>query len=189
MDFKKYGKAISKDVEAAGITAQVKFAPSRAFTQLQKYVDQGVQLVPCEKVLKLGVKAVDLSSGHARLSSKIADVSPEASAAMIADFMRLMALLTDEEALARLVEDAPKKKDGHLPANRVALSCYMEGMFRQCEFYLLKAKCSKGDVIEITVERKSYEAVEGFGNSLPAGEVLGGDRYSDIVERMGLVAE
>lgn len=42
MDFKKYGKAISKDVEAAGITVQVKFAPSRALTQLQKYVDQGV---------------------------------------------------------------------------------------------------------------------------------------------------
>lgn len=103
--------------------------------------------------------------------------------------MRLVALLTDEEALACLVEDAPKKKDGRLPANRVALSCYMEGMFRQCEFYLLKAKCSKGDVIEITAERKSYEAVEGFGNSLPAGEVLGGDRYSDIVKRMGLVAE
>ena len=60
-------------------------------------------LVPCEKVLKLGVKAVDLSSGRARLSSKIADASPEASATMIADFMRLMALLTDEEALARLV--------------------------------------------------------------------------------------
>lgn len=32
MDFKKYGKAISKDIEAAGITAQVKFAPSRALT-------------------------------------------------------------------------------------------------------------------------------------------------------------
>ena len=76
MDFKKYGKAISKDIEAAGITAQVKFAPSRAFTQLQKYVDQGVQLVPCEKVLKLGVKAVDLSSAFRRGTHAFLQRSP-----------------------------------------------------------------------------------------------------------------
>ena len=49
MDFKKYGKAISKDVEAAGITVQVKFAPSRALTQLQKYVDQACSLPPARR--------------------------------------------------------------------------------------------------------------------------------------------
>lgn len=184
MDFAPYKKAVKDTVSSNGVEVQLSFAPSRVITTLTKYVKEG-KLVASSLVLE---NAPNMEWFAKDEYGRMAGVKPEfmadkaESAKIIEDFLRAIALLTDKEMMERVAAAAPRKKDGHLTANRYAVSFSMDGLFQSGESYVVGAKSDKNDAIEITVTRTKPNQYASFATQ--TADFLAANK--DIAERMGL---
>ena len=97
--------------------------------------------------------------------------------------MRLLALLMQDKMLNELIKSAPRKKDGHLLANRIIFSCTMDGVIDNLSLYSVKVKTAKNDTIDIDVTSTRMGAFEGFHGSTK--EVL--DTNKDLLASLGLI--
>ena len=180
LDFKQ---PIAKTIESDGIEVHVKFDFARCFSWIEGHVKQKKRLVSFTNLLPDWSDANLEHFGPVKESIEEADV--KTSKKMFEDFVKVLAMLTDDEMLARIISQAKRKKDGHLMANRIAFECDLDGLTRGGEYFKVVAKSDKNDVINIEVSRErliSY-ATEPGGDY--ASTVL--HEHEDIAKRMGLV--
>ena len=100
------------------------------------------------------------------------------------DFLKVLALLTDEEMQKRVIAQAPRKKDGHLTANRIGFNCVMDGAFEDATTYFVVAKSQKGDVLDLEIRRVELNQYSPDAPGEVASKIL--RKNKDIVKRMGL---
>ena len=181
-DFSNYKTEISKTIESDGIGVRAEYNPSRPISQMEKCVREKKRLVPFKSLTPDWSDANLEHFGPVKESIEEADI--QESNMMFEDFAKVLAMLTDDEMLARIISQAKRKKDGHLMANRIAFECDLDGITRGGEYFKAVAKSDKNDVINIEVSRErliSY-ATEPGGDY--ASCVL--REYEDIAKRMGL---
>lgn len=185
-DYTPYKKVIKDTRELDGLAVTINYAPTRALNQLQAYIEDGRLVGPSEVIKKEGdncyVPAFGSLVYYEGIKSEfLADT--ETSASIIEDFMRLLALLTQDKMLNELIKSAPRKKDGHLLANRIIFSCTMDGVIDNLSLYSVKVKTAKNDTIDIDVTSTRMGAFEGFHGSTK--EVL--DTNKDLLASLGLI--
>ena len=150
---------------------------------MEKYIKEDKRLVPLKS---LTPDWADTNFEHfGPVKESIEEADAETSKKMFEDFAKVLAMLTDDEMLARIISQVKRKKDGHLVANRIAFECDLDGLTRSGEYFKVVAKSDKNDVVNIEVSRDrliSY-ATEPGGDY--ASTVL--REHEDIAKRMGLV--
>lgn len=112
MDFSDYKKAISKTIEADGIEVSFTYAPSRVITQLSKASSK--RIAPFSSLEEFSAdeawKKFD-DYGHFLGLSDTVQFADKSQASKIREgFLRVLALLTDEEMQLRIIAQAPRKK-------------------------------------------------------------------------------
>ena len=181
--FSTYKQLINKTIELDGIRTYVRYNSSRHISQMEKYIKEDKRLVPLKS---LTPDWADTNFEHfGPVKESIEEADAETSKKMFEDFAKVLAMLTDDEMLTRIISQAKRKKDGHLMANRIAFECDLDGITRGGEYFKVVAKSDKNDVINIEVSRDrliSY-ATEPGGDY--ASTVL--REHEDIAKRMGLV--
>lgn len=183
LDFSKYKTEVSKTMESNDIEVYIEYNPSRHITQIEKCIKETKHLIPLKG---LTPDWADTNFDHfGPVKESIGEAGADDSKKMFEDFVKVLAMLTDDEMLNRIISQAKRKKDGHLMANRIAFECDLDGLTRGGEYFKVVAKSDKNDVINIEVSRErliSY-ATEPGGDY--ASCVL--REYEDIAKRMGLV--
>ena len=182
-DFSSYRRGISKTIETGGIRVHADYDPLHFISQIEKCMKGENGLVPFGSLTH---DWADTNFEHfGPVKESIEEADAETSKKMFEDFAKVLAMLTDDEMLARIISQAKRKKDGHLMANRIAFECDLDGITRGGEYFKVVAKSDKNDVINIEVSRDrliSY-ATEPSGHY--ASTVL--REHEDIAKRMGLV--
>lgn len=186
MDFGNYKKAISKTIEADGIEVALTYAPSRVISQLSKATSKRIALFSTLKKLSAGDswKKFDDYGHFLGLSDAVQFADPKRTAKICEDFLKVLALLTDEEMQLRVISQAPRKKDGHLIANRIGFNCAMDGAFEDATAYFVVAKSQTDDVLDIEVRRVELNQYSPDAPGEVASKIL--RKHKDIVKRMGL---
>lgn len=182
-NYSDYKQSIAKTIESDDIEAHVEYDPSRYVSQIGKYIKEGKRLIPFTSLTPDWADANFEHFGSVKESIEEADVAK--SKKMFEDFAKVLAMLTDDEMLTRIISKAKRKKDGHLMANRIAFECDLDGITRGGEYFKVVAKSDKNDTINIEVSRErliSY-ATEPGGDY--ASCVL--SEHEDIAKRMGLI--
>lgn len=183
LDYSNFRQPSAKTIESNGIEVYVEFDMARCFSWVEKCIKEGKRLVPFKNLTPDWSDTNFDHFGSVKESIEEADVTN--SKKMFEDFAKVLAMLTDDEMLTRIISQAKRKKDGHLMANRIAFECDLDGITRGSEYFIVVAKSDKKDVINIEVSRDrliSY-ATEPGGDY--ASTVL--REHEDIAKRMGLV--
>lgn len=186
MDFGDYKKAISKTIEADGIEVALTYAPSRVITQLSKTPSKRMALFSTLKKFSADEswKKFDDYGHFLGLSDAVQFADPKRAAKICEDFLKVLALLTDEEMQLRVISQAPRKKDDHLIANRIGFNCAMDGAFEDATTYFVVAKSQKDDCIDIEIRRVELNQYSPDAPGEVASKIL--RKHKDIVKRMGL---
>lgn len=186
MDFGDYKKAISKTIEADCIEVTFTYAPSRVITQLSK--SSSKRIAPFSFLEEFSTdeawKKFDDYGHFLGLSDAVQFADKSQALKIREDFLRVLALLTDEEMQLRVIAQAPRKKDGHLTANRIGFNCAMDGAFEDATTYFVAAKSQKNDVLDIEIRRVELNQYSPDAPGEVASEILRNNM--DIVKRMGL---
>ena len=155
MNYSDYKKAISKTIKADGIEVAFSYAPSRVITQLSKASSK--RIAPFSSLEEFAAddawKKFDEYGHFLGLSDAVQFADKSRASIIREDFLKVLALLTDEEMQLRVIAQAPRKKDGHLTANRIGFNCAMDGAFEDATTYFVVAKTQKNDVLEIEIRR------------------------------------
>lgn len=194
--FEQYKKVVKATVEIEGVAILVEYKPTRAINQLEKYLKEGKRVALSEKLqtddwadlLKDQVVFFDDDPQYGVSKDLLA--SPKDSAKCLIDMLRVLALLTDDEMLERVVQVAPRRKDGDLAGGRLAISVDMDGIFDDGTYYNVSAKsdspkerkAGSPGAIEIAIDRKKQPWQSKFYGG--AANFL--EEHADIVKRMGL---
>lgn len=186
MNFGDYKKAISKTIEANGIEVALTYAPSRVITQLSKAPSKRIALFSTLKKFSTddSWKKFDDYGHFLGLSDAVQFADPKRAAKVCEVFLKVLALLTDEEMQLRVIAQAPRKKDGHLTANRIGFNCVMDGAFEDATTYFVVAKSQKGDVLDLEIRRVELNQYSPDAPGEVASKIL--RKNKDIVKRMGL---
>ncbi len=187
IDFKPFKKAIKTTVESSGIPVSVEYSPSRVITQVLGHIADDEPLVPMSELnFNVEFRVFD-DLGHFRgISDNIADASMEESRRLFEDYLKFLALLTDQEVLEDVVSKAPRNKNGHLTANRVVFRYCCAGMRRDGTYYCVQARSEKGDRIVIKPYRELLEwAVHPDELFKIDADLLG--QYESVENRLGFV--
>lgn len=186
MEFGDYKKAISKTIEADGIEVALTYAPSRVITQLSKTPSKRIALFSTLKKFSAddSWKKFDDYGHFLGLSDAVQFADPKRAAKICEDFLKVLALLTDEEMQLRVISQAPRKKDGHLIANRIGFNCAMDGAFEDATTCFVVAKSQADDVLDIEVRRVELNQYSPVAPGEVASKIL--RKQKDIVKRMGL---
>lgn len=182
LNFLTYKLLIEKNIESDGIQVCVRYNPSHCIEQMEQHIKSKKRLVPFDGLTH---DWADTNLDHfGPVKVSIGEANVDESEKMFEDFAKVLAMLTDDEMLIRIISQAKRKKDGHLMANRIAFECDLDGITRGGEYFKVVAKSDKNDVINIEVSRDrliSY-ATEPSGDY--ASDVLRENK--DIAKRMGL---
>ena len=191
-----YKKVIKKTFEVGGVPIPIEYKPARALTQLEKYVKEAKRIAPSKNLqdddwsdFQKGAVFVDEFAPQYGVRRELLG-GYEESEKCLTDMMRVIALLTDDEMLEQVASAAPKKKDGTLAGNRVALSVDMDGIFDDGTYYNVSAKSDSpkdrkaGSLgsIEISVNRKKVHWQSKFDGG--AAQFLADN--AEAVKRLGI---
>lgn len=186
MDFSGYKKAISRTIEADGIEVAFTYAPSRVITQFSKAPSKRIALFSTLKKFSADDtwKKFDDYGHFLGLSDSVQFAETKRAAKICEDFLKVLALLTDEEMQLRVIAQAPRKKDGHLTANRIGFNCAMDGAFEDATTYFVVAKSQKDDVLDLEIRRVELNQYSPDAPGEVVSKIL--RKNKDIVKRMGL---
>ncbi len=183
-NYNDYKKAFTKAVTSSKGPATFTFSPSRTVAQIEKHIAERSTLIPADRLTGdcVEVDAIYHQMNGVKASGEAASV--EESAVMLENFIKVIALLSDEEMLMRLSDQADRKKDGHLMKNRVLYLTHTDGVFQNGDYYAIRAKCTGNDLLEISVVRDRIDEFRRITSTNGCGAFLAENQ--DIVTRMGL---
>ena len=166
-DYKPFKKVIKGTRNIDGLAVTVHYAPTRTLNQLESYIEGRRQVISSDAMDKSS-DWYELAPGSFMYYESIKSeylADEEESAAIIEDFMRLLALFTQDSMIEKLIKEAPRKIDGHLMANRTIYQCSMDGVLDNLSYYTVRANTAKDDAIDIVVNVGRMGTVEHLAGS------------------------
>lgn len=176
-----------RDICVAGIAVHVEYRIAQAFDRVARQIVEGVTIVSPAGLRSSSSRQVVEENGRLAIKRSIRNTTPEESAAVLGDFMAIMALFTDDDTLKQIVEEAPKSADHHLVPNYVVREIHMDGAFRDAEGYVLFVLTEEGDRVVVTVQHARFVNVPTSSPVYLPKSFLTDERYGAIARRLGLL--